>query len=93
MGVVFLNGTTSAGKTRIARALPLILDPLHLRLGIDDGFAMLPLHLNNTPDGFFFDIDATWRGSVELRSVWTGNANRPRRQRGCDYAQRDRPDP
>jgi len=74
MGVVFLNGTTSAGKTRIARALPPILDPLHLRLDIDDGFAMLPLHLNNAPDGFFFDIDATWRGSVG-RATLTAHAD------------------
>lgn len=64
MGVVFLNGCTSAGKTGIARALQESLDPPHVRLGIDDAFAMLPVKLRHHPDGFFFDTDP--RGLVRL---------------------------
>lgn len=64
MAILFLNGCTSAGKTSIARALQRLLDPPHLRLGIDDGFAMLPPQLHNHPDGFYFDTDD--RGEVRL---------------------------
>lgn len=64
MSVIFLNGCTSAGKTSIARALQELLDPPHVRLGIDDAFAMLPRKLHNHPDGFFFDTDP--RGEIRL---------------------------
>lgn len=64
MTMIFLNGCTSAGKTSIARALQAALDPPFLRYGIDDAFAMLPLHLHNHADGFFFDRDS--RGLVRL---------------------------
>ncbi len=64
MAVIFINGCTSAGKTSIARILQEMLDPPHLRLGIDDAFAMLPRKLHNHPDGFFFDTDD--RGLVRL---------------------------
>lgn len=72
MSVIFLNGPTSAGKTSIARALQAILDPPHLRLGIDDAFAMLPLRLHNHPDGFFFDTDP--RGEIRLNHGAFGRA-------------------
>lgn len=55
MSVVFLNGCTSAGKSSIAKAVQAQLDRPFLRTGIDDAFAMLPAHLHNHPDGFFFD--------------------------------------
>ncbi|MBA4047937.1 MAG: chloramphenicol phosphotransferase [Sphingomonas sp.] len=64
MSALFLNGCTSAGKTSIARALQDLLDPPHLRLGIDDAFALLPTKLHNHADGFFFDTDA--RGEIRL---------------------------
>ncbi len=70
--MIFLNGCTSAGKTSVARALQAVLDPPHLRLGIDDAFAMLPLKLHNHPDGFFFDTDA--RGELRLNHGATGFA-------------------
>lgn len=55
MTVVFLNGCTSAGKSSIAKALQAKSQMPWLYLGIDDAFAMLPQHLHNHPDGFFFD--------------------------------------
>lgn len=64
MSVIFLNGCTSAGKTNIAVALQDRLQVPHLRRGIDDGFAMLPLKLHNHPEGFFFDTDD--RGEIRL---------------------------
>ena len=72
MGIIFLNGWTSAGKTSIAQALQARLDPPHLRYGIDDAFAMLPLRLHDQPDGFFFDRDA--RGLVRLNHGPFGQA-------------------
>lgn len=72
MTVVFLNGCTSAGKTSVARALQEILDPAHVRTGIDDAFAMLPLKLHNHPDGFFFDTDP--RGEIRLNHGVVGLA-------------------
>ena len=57
MGMIFLNGCTSAGKTSVARALQAQLAVPHLRYGIDDAFAMLPQRLHNHPDGFSFDRD------------------------------------
>lgn len=72
MAVIFLNGCTSAGKTSIAQALQEILDPAHLRTGIDDAFAMFPHKLHNHPDGFFFDRDA--RGEIRLNHGAVGLA-------------------
>ena len=70
MAAIFLNGCTSAGKTSIARVLQELLDPPHLRLGIDDAFAMLPMKLHNHPEGFFFDTDE--RGEIRLNHGQTG---------------------
>lgn len=64
--MIFLNGCTSAGKSSIAVALQAALDTPHLRLGIDDAFAMLPCKLHNHPDGFFFDTDD--RGEIRLNN-------------------------
>lgn len=55
MGVIFLNGCTSAGKSSIARSLQQTLTQPYLLTGIDDAFAMLPDRMHNHEDGFFFD--------------------------------------
>ncbi len=57
MGLIFLNGTTSSGKTSIAHALQEQLVRPYCLTGIDDAFAMLPDRLHNNSDGFFFDRD------------------------------------
>ncbi|UYH55516.1 chloramphenicol phosphotransferase CPT family protein [Qipengyuania sp. SS22] len=57
MTLIFLNGATSSGKTTLARELQDRLDSPHLLTGIDDAFAMLPRHLHNHRDGFYFDRD------------------------------------
>lgn len=57
MGLIFLNGTTSSGKTSIASALQEQLARPYCVTGIDDAFAMLPARLHNNRDGFFFDRD------------------------------------
>ncbi len=61
MSIIFLNGCTSAGKTSIARALQAATPPARLRIGIDDGFALLPA---DHPDGYWFDRNT--RGLVRL---------------------------
>jgi chloramphenicol 3-O phosphotransferase len=40
--IIFLNGTSSAGKTTLARALQDALSEPFLRVGIDDFFGMVP---------------------------------------------------
>jgi chloramphenicol 3-O phosphotransferase len=64
MGIIFLNGCTSAGKTSIARALQARPGRPLLHFGIDDGFGLLPVRLSGDPDGFYFDRDE--RGMVRL---------------------------
>lgn len=61
MGIIFLNGCTSAGKTSIARALQGLPGSARLCFGIDDGFALLP---PDHHDGYWFDRDE--RGLVRL---------------------------
>ena len=64
MAVIFLNGTTSAGKTSLAKALQAELDRPYLLTGIDVAFAMLPDRFHNHQDGFRFD--RTRSGRVRL---------------------------
>ena len=64
MALIFLNGTTSSGKTSIVLALQEELRRPYCATGIDDAFAMLPDRLHKNPDGFFFDRDE--RGLVRL---------------------------
>lgn len=64
MGVIFLNGCTSAGKSSIAKSLQKQLSAPHLLTGIDDAFAILPTQLHNNSRGFFFDRSAD--GHVRL---------------------------
>jgi chloramphenicol 3-O phosphotransferase len=47
--VIYLNGTSSAGKTSIALALQDVLDEPFLRIGVDTFIDMLPHRMFNTP--------------------------------------------
>ena len=40
--IIFLNGTSSSGKTSIAKALQQVLDEPYLHFGVDDFIMMLP---------------------------------------------------
>lgn len=64
MTVIYLNGTTSAGKTSLGKALQNLLPGAWLRIGIDDGFALLGSRFHDHRDGFWFD--ATPAGLVRL---------------------------
>lgn len=72
MGIIFLNGCTSAGKSRIALALQELLPEPYLLTGIDDAFAMLPQRMHNHADGFFFDRNAD--GLIHLNFGTYGRA-------------------
>ena len=53
--VIFLNGSTSAGKTSIGRALQAKLPEPYLLFGIDHVFPWLPPVWCETPDGYWFE--------------------------------------
>lgn len=57
MGLIFINGTTSSGKTSLAKALQAQLTRPYCHTGIDQAFAMLPDRLHKTAEGFYFDRD------------------------------------
>ena len=76
--IIVLNGTSSSGKTGIARCLQAILPQPWLRVGIDDLLAALPPSLMGSASGFvvgpqgevslgkrFLEIETAW---------WTGVA-------------------
>jgi chloramphenicol 3-O phosphotransferase len=50
--VIFLNGSSSAGKTSLAKALQARLAEPYLHFGVDDLFPWLPPQWNGTPEGF-----------------------------------------
>ena len=52
--VIVLNGTTSAGKTSLARALQDVASRPFLHVRMDDFLTMQPRRFNNHPDGFVF---------------------------------------
>lgn len=52
--VIILNGTTSAGKTSLARALQDVASRPLLHVRMDDFLTMQPRRLDNHPDGFVF---------------------------------------
>lgn len=52
--VIILNGTTSAGKTSLARALQDVASRPFLHVRMDDFLSMQPRRLDNHPDGFVF---------------------------------------
>src|SRR5688500_6370999 len=54
MRAILLNGTSSAGKTSLARALQLRLDPPHLCFGVDAFLQALPPSMHGTEDGVRF---------------------------------------
>ncbi|NAW64058.1 hypothetical protein CAG70_04520 [Photobacterium halotolerans] len=60
MGLIFLNGPSSAGKSSIARELQHCLDDYYLHLGIDTFIAMMPDNANalgesdQKADGFYW---------------------------------------
>jgi len=64
--VIVLNGTSSAGKTSIARCLQSILPAPWLRLGIDDLTRAAPDA--GLDDGSLLHVTAT--GQVELGPAW-----------------------
>lgn len=47
--IIYLNGTSSAGKTSIALALQDVLDESFLRIGVDTFIGMLPRRMFTTP--------------------------------------------
>jgi chloramphenicol 3-O phosphotransferase len=49
--VILLNGTSSAGKTSIARALQADLPGLWMHVGLDHFLTMMPLKLHGVPSG------------------------------------------
>lgn len=51
MQAILLNGTSSAGKTSLARALQCLLQPDHLYAGVDAFLLSLPPPRHNTEDG------------------------------------------
>lgn len=51
---IFLNGSSSAGKTSITRELQAQLPAPYMRFGCDDAFEGSPLSLHNHPDGYEF---------------------------------------
>jgi len=52
--LILLNGSTSAGKTSIAKALQKALPEGYLRFSIDDIFPWTPMRWHDNPDGFQF---------------------------------------
>jgi chloramphenicol 3-O phosphotransferase len=53
--VVLLNGSSSAGKTSIARTLQSILVPSYLSLSVDDMFRWAPMRWHDSEAGFRFE--------------------------------------
>jgi chloramphenicol 3-O phosphotransferase len=64
--VIVLNGTSSAGKTSLARALQDHLDDVWLLLGVDTFITALPWRLTGTADGHTINAD----GSIDLGPAW-----------------------
>src|SRR5258708_20337366 len=50
--IIFLNGTSSAGKTSIARLLQEQLPAPYLHIALDTFLNMFPPHWVETPEGF-----------------------------------------
>jgi len=63
--VILLNGSSSAGKTSIARALQARLPEPYMLFGIDDVFPWTPLRWHDSPEGFQFTPLPT--GELPLR--------------------------
>jgi chloramphenicol 3-O phosphotransferase len=63
---IVLNGTSSAGKTSLARAVQDRLDGWWLLLGIDTLITAMPWRMFGTPDGHTINAD----GSIEIGPGW-----------------------
>jgi chloramphenicol 3-O phosphotransferase len=71
--VIVLNGSSSSGKTAIARCLQAILPTPWISLSIDDLLDALPPSLKNTDAGVAFGARGevtTGEGFREIASVW-----------------------
>lgn len=61
MDIVFLNGSSSSGKSSIAHELQNVLDRCYLHIGIDTFIGMMPSGVNRlsegsgVSDGFYFE--------------------------------------
>lgn len=69
--IIFLNGTSSAGKTSIAKALQTILDELYIRTGIDHFLSQVPeaFHYSSNGQGSDSDFGFQWIFSKEKRRL------------------------
>ena len=84
--IIYLNGTSSSGKSSIAKALQEILDGYYLHTGLDHFYQTLPSRLvvfsddTNPPaaDGFLWVLSEETKRTVDLRigpvgwSYWIG---------------------
>lgn len=66
--VIYLNGTSSAGKTSIALALQNVLDEPFLRIGVDTFIEMLPRRMFDKPS-FEPAADGGVRPRAEIRET------------------------
>src|SRR5580698_4378749 len=67
--VIILNGTSSSGKSRIARCLQAILPQPWLSLGIDTFIATMPLSLQVSADGIEVAPDGVVTIGPEFRAL------------------------
>jgi chloramphenicol 3-O phosphotransferase len=71
-GVIFLNGTSSAGKTSIARELQARLPEPYLHFGVDHVFPWLPPQWQGDPEGL--QLVQLSSGEMPMRVGPGGNA-------------------
>lgn len=81
MDIIFLNGSSSSGKSAIARELQHQLDGCYLHIGIDTFIGMMPSKLNRLSDGegqsegfYFEDCLVDGNPAYRVRSGPTGRA-------------------
>ncbi len=88
--VILLNGSTSSGKTSIARALQAALPTPYLHVGIDTIFPMLPPSLCETPAGYQFAREPDGAMPILLGEAFLGVQRAWRRmiRAGVDAGQR-----
>jgi chloramphenicol 3-O phosphotransferase len=67
--IILLNGTSSSGKTTIARSLQRVLDPRWLFLGFDEFVQMLTDEAPDSPRGPTGDEFGRWLAEVWYRAV------------------------
>jgi chloramphenicol 3-O phosphotransferase len=68
--VIVLNGSSSSGKTTIARCLKAILPIPWISLSIDDLLGSLPPSLMDSDAGITFGEVTIGEGFREIRSAW-----------------------